>query len=155
MPIEKPAKQSLKTLTIIHYALVGALLVFLSFTYATRELYVTPISERIDLFLYIVPTAALGGYFLSNYLGARFLKTIDLKDTLAAKLQKYITVSLVKYACIEAPAFIALAAFLFDGFVLYLVIAISLLLYLFSQRPRIHRLKQELSLNREEVQQLR
>lgn len=142
----------LKTLSIIHTALLVVLIAFGIFTYFQNGSF-TPRMNRQDLFIYIVPVVAAAGYFLSQFLFRKQLQTIQREEELPAKLSKYQSASLIKYALLEGPGFLALIAYYLSGNALYLVIAIALIAYLFVQRPTADKINTNLPLTLEEQKQ--
>ncbi|HDZ15052.1 MAG TPA: hypothetical protein ENH60_09185 [Pricia sp.] len=103
-----------------------------------------------DIFIYIVPIIAAGGYFLSQLVYKKRLLTITQEEKLSIKLGKYQVAAILKYAIIEAPGILALLAYFWSGNALYLVIAIALIIYLFAQRPTVDKIIKELPLTHEE-----
>lgn len=109
--------------------------------------------DKEDIFIYIVPLLAVAGYFASQFLFKKLLSGIEKEDELQAKLVKYQAASLIKYALIEGPAFVALFAYYGNGNALHLVIAIALMVYQFAQKPTATKLTKELPLTLEEQKQ--
>ncbi len=126
-------KNFLKTLTIIHYALVaGPLLIGVIF-YLNTELNTNDTVD--DIFIYIFPLIALVGVFSGNFIFKKLLSNIKKSESLQHKLTGYQTASLVKFALLEGPAFLNIVWFSLTGNLLYLTIGMVLVLFLFMQRP--------------------
>lgn len=143
------SKVFLRTLSTIHTALSIGLLLFIALAYwQTRGFKLA--SESGDIFVYIVPTLAMFGYFVSKFIHRKLLGNLSDKEGLSAKLSGYQAASLVQYALIEGPALIAIFAYFQSGTALYLVIALALLLYLYAQRPTRKRILEEMPLSFEE-----
>lgn len=142
----------LRTLTIIHSGLCAVLLLFGIFAYYQNGGFMARMNPQ-NIFIYIVPIAAAAGYFLSQLLFKKQVHAISYEETLSTKLGKYQIASLLKYALLEAPGFLALMAYSWSGNALYLVIAIALIVYLFIQRPTAEKIKKELPLSLEEQKQ--
>ena len=102
------------------------------------------------LFIYLVPVVAAGGYFISQFLFAKQLRTVTRDQKLSVKLATYLTASLLKYALLEAAGFLALIAYYLSGNALHLTIAIALVAYLFVQRPTADKIKKHLPLTLDE-----
>lgn len=154
MFISKPMqpKTLLKILSIIHMALCAGLMllaIFVSFKNGDF----TARMNRQDIFIYIVPIVAAAGYFLSQLVFKKQLESISRDVNLSIKLGKYQIASVIKYALLEGPGFLALMAYFWSGNALYLVIAIALIVYLFVQRPTVAKIKKELPLTSEEEKQ--
>lgn len=142
-------KSFIKILSIIHGSLCIGLAVFGAFTYLQNGRF-TIGSGANDVFIYIVPILAMAGYFGSKFVYQNLIRNLTEEESLAKKLQRYQLASIIQYALIEGPSFLALFAFYYTGNAMHLVIAISLLTYLFFQRPTLKKLKGELPLSLEE-----
>ncbi|MDC6388634.1 hypothetical protein PP182_08060 [Maribacter sp. PR1] len=110
--------------------------------------------DNQNLFLYIVPVFALLGYFGSQFVFKNILSKIRKDAKLDEKLNTYQTASIIKYALIEGPAFLAIVAYNSSGNALPLVIGICLILYLAVQRPNREKIIESLPLTLEEKRKL-
>lgn len=110
--------------------------------------------DNQNLFLYIVPVFALLGYFGSQFVFKNILSKIRTDAKLDEKLNTYQTASIIKYALIEGPAFLAIVAYNSSGNALPLVIGICLILYLAVQRPNLEKIIENLPLTLEEKRKL-
>ncbi|MFT6796145.1 MAG: fatty acid desaturase [Maribacter sp.] len=146
-------KTYLKTLKLLHLSLVAGLSIFMVVAIIQGDGFNTDLSTN-STFLYIVPVASLIGYFGSQVLFKKMLSSISQSDLFNQKLQRFQSALLVKYALIEAPAFLSLFAYYATGNALPLVIAGCLLAYLFVQGPTKEKLKSSLPLNAEEKRTL-
>ncbi len=142
-------KTFLRTLSVIHSALCAGLLLFTALAYWQNSGFKVAATSG-DIFVYIVPTVAMLGYFGSKFIHQKLIGNLPKEEKLPHKLARYQAASLIKYALIEGPALIALFAYFQSGTALYLVIALALLIYLYAQRPTQKRLLQEIPLNFEE-----
>ncbi|PIB31031.1 hypothetical protein BFP77_02970 [Maribacter sp. 4U21] len=146
-------KTFLKTLSFMHLALVIGLSIFTVLAY-TQNMDFNTETDTKNVLLYIVPIAALTGYFGSQFLFKKLLMRITDTDSLEEKLKKYQSASHLKYALIEAPAFLALFAYYNSGNALPLVIAVCLLVYLFVQKPSKQKILMEIPLTIEQRREL-
>lgn len=146
-------KTFLKTLSFMHLALVIGLSIFTVLAY-TQNMDFNTETDTKNVLLYIVPIAALIGYFGSQFLFKKLLMRITDTDSLEEKLKKYQSASHLKYALIEAPAFLALFAYYNSGNALPLVIAVCLLVYLFVQKPSKQKILMEIPLTMEQRREL-
>lgn len=142
----------LKTLSILHLALFLGLVFFSIFAYWQNGNFSAGMDQN-DFFIYLVPVLAAAGYFASQFYFRKFLHGIKREERLGEKLGKYQTASLIKYALLESPGFLALFAYYSSGNALYLVTGIALMLYLFSQRPTATRIIKDIPLTLEEQKQ--
>ncbi len=146
-------KTFLKTLSFMHLALVIGLSIFTVLAF-TQNMDFNTETDTKNVLLYIVPIAALIGYFGSQFLFKKLLMRITDTDSLEEKLKKYQSASHLKYALIEAPAFLALFAYYNSGNALPLVIAVCLLVYLFVQKPSKQKILMEIPLTIEQRREL-
>lgn len=144
----------LKTLTFIHAALVFGLVIFSGISYFSGVGFVGQFEVTGDVFIYLIPIAAMFGYFGSKIYFKKQLETIKKSDPLPSKLAKYQMASIVKYAFIEGPALLAFFIFMGNGYTLYFSIAVCLVFYLAVQRPTKDKLIQDLNLSPTEQQEM-
>ncbi|MGB7394701.1 MAG: hypothetical protein WA913_09935 [Pricia sp.] len=148
------AKSFLKTLSIIHAGLLASLTGFAIFCYFQVGSFEARMSEG-NLFIYLVPVAAVAGYFLSQWVFRKQIQSISKNRPLLQKLEKYQKALLIKYALLEGPGFLAVIAYYLSGNALHLVIAIALIVYLFVQRPTVEKIKADLPLSYEEEKEFK
>ena len=141
-----------KTLSIIHLALVGGILVFGAITYFNNGSFEAN-ADPNDIFIYVVPIVAAFGYFMSQFLFKKQLQSINRTDELSTKMSKYLSASIVMYALIEGPAFLAIFEYSFSGNALFLVIAIFLVAYLYMQKPTQRKFMDNVPLTMEDKKQ--
>ncbi len=146
-------KTFLKTLSFMHLALVIGLSIFTVLAF-TQNMDFNTETDTKNVLLYVVPIAALIGYFGSQFLFKKLLMRITDTNSLEEKLKKYQSASHLKYALIEAPAFLALFAYYNSGNALPLVIAVCLLVYLFVQKPSKQKILMEIPLTIEQRREL-
>ncbi|WP_299433801.1 hypothetical protein [uncultured Maribacter sp.] len=146
-------KAFLKTLNFLHLSLVLGLILFTVIAYMQNS-EITAQPDSSNPFLYAVPIIAIIGYFGSQFLSKKMLSKITSNLSLEEKLKKYKSASHVKFMIIELPAIFALFAFYTTSNALPLVIAVSLIAYLFSQKPSLNKIKTDLNLSKEEIKAL-
>lgn len=101
-------------------------------------------------FLYLVPIFAVGGYFGSQFVFKNMIASMEKTIPLEDKLKKFQTASIIKYAMLEGPAFLAIVAYNASGNALPLVIAVCLVLYLAVQGPNLQKILDTLPLTSDE-----
>ncbi|MGC1514340.1 MAG: hypothetical protein WA810_02085 [Maribacter sp.] len=143
-------KSFFKTLTLIHAALVGGLVLVTVFA-ILQEKGFESYTDPGNVFLYIVPIVALIGYFGSQFVFRKAMAKILLDQSLKEKLNGYFAALVMKFAFLEAPALLALFAYYSSGNALPLVIALCLLAYLIVQRPTKNHSIHCLPLTRDEI----
>ncbi|MDT0621165.1 hypothetical protein [Croceitalea vernalis] len=147
------SRNFLKTISIIHLAMVIGPLFAATIFYMNTEIITN--GTQNDIFIYVFPLIALGGIFASKYMFNLFIKNLKNHKTLQAKLTGYQTASLIKYALIEGPAFLNIVWFSQTGNLLFLTIGGVLIIFLFTQRPRANKIEIDLNLNSEHKSQFR
>ncbi len=147
-------KKVIPSLKIIHIALVFGLVVFGAISYFNGVGFVTDFEISSDVFIYIVPTAAILGYFGSQIIYKKTLKNINRNDKLSKKLAHYQKALILKYAFIEGPAILAFIIFMRFGYVLYFNIAVCLIIYLAIQTPTRDKVVKDLSLSSKEQKKI-
>ena len=125
----------LRVLQLLHWGVLIAPCMFGIFVVYSNKSPNMDFSRPNDLFIYIVPLVALAGYFLSTFIFRKILDGLHHKKSLQEKLTGYLTASLTKFALLEGPALLSFFAYLKSNHPLYVLIGISLVVYLFFQRP--------------------
>ncbi|HIP49085.1 MAG TPA: hypothetical protein EYG92_09005 [Lutibacter sp.] len=136
----------LKTLRILHLALVTGVSVFLIFVYTQNTEWILNLSDTNDIFFFIVPAFAIFGVYFGTFLYKKQLTSLVNKDNLREKLVGFQTASIIKYATIEAPALLGILASFLNGNVFYILISSVLLVYLFFQKPTKDKIEMDLNL---------
>ncbi|MFK7811246.1 MAG: hypothetical protein AB8B59_02055 [Maribacter sp.] len=142
-------KSLIRILTIIHASLSLGLVIFAGFAYLQNGSF-SATNNADDLFIYVVPVIAMAGYFGSKFVYQNLIRNLPKEESLSKKMQRYQIANIFKFALLEGPAFLALGIYYISGNALHLVIGLSLLVYLFFQRPSFEKLKSELPLSLEE-----
>lgn len=144
-----------RTLTIIHVFLVLGLAALGAASFFFGVGFVNQFSMSDDIYIYIIPTLALLGYFASTYIFRKQLSAIDKNDSLQTKQAMYQQAIILKYAFIEGPALLAFMQFMNQGYTLYFTIGACLTIYLASLRPTKSKVFEDLQLNTKEKQEIK
>jgi membrane protein insertase Oxa1/YidC/SpoIIIJ len=147
-------KKVIPSLKVIHIALVFSLVIFGAVSYFYGVGFVTDFEVTSDIFIYLVPIAAILGYFGSQMIYKKTLKTINRNDKLTRKLTQYQKALILKYAFIVAPAVLAFVIFMRFGYVLYFNIAVLLVIYLAIQTPTRDKVVKDLALSSKEQKKI-
>lgn len=142
----------IKTLTIIHYALLAGPMILGIVFYLNTALDLNGNTNN-DIFVYIFPLIALGGIFGGNFTFKKLLLNSKKNDSLQHKLASYQTASIVKFALLDGPALLNIMWFSQTGNLLYLTIGMVLVLFLFMQRPTKIKIENDLELTGEHKRQ--
>jgi hypothetical protein len=146
-------RKFLRTLSIIHAALLIGPLILGAFLFLSIEIAPSAIQNSDDIFIYIFPLLGMIGIFAGKFLYKRFLSILGDKKNLREKLVGFQSASIIQYALVEGPAFLNLVWFGVSGNSLFLTVAGVLLIYLFVQRPTITKIVNDLQLKGEEERQ--
>lgn len=131
-------KEQIRVLQIIHLSLCASLI----FIYIilgnlfSKELLNLPEIDTASLFYLFIPVMA---YIASNFVFKTLVKKIDAKQDLQKKITHYTTASIIRWAIIEASAFIIL--FLKPDFIM---LGLLLIIYLFLLRPTTDKINTDL-----------
>ena len=87
----------IRTLSIIHMALMLGLLVLGTFLFLNTEI-TTTAQEAPDIFIYIFPLMGMVGIFSGKFIYKQFLGTLMDKKSLSEKLTGLQTASIIQYA---------------------------------------------------------
>ena len=133
------------TLSIIHLALMSGALFFglIMYTSISDWVFTTPHPE--DIFLFIVPLAALGGIYIGHLLYQKQIRLAATQNTLRGKITSYQTAFLIKMALAEGPALLAIIAATNTKNLLYLCIGGVLVVYMMLLKPNKERIARELA----------
>ncbi len=107
-------KSYFKTLKLLHLSLSAGLSIFLVLAIVQGNGFNTNLNTN-STFLFIVPVAALLGYFGSQVLFKKMLSSIPKSDSFHKKLQRFQSALLVKYTLIEAQGSIAFLSYYSHG----------------------------------------
>lgn len=143
----------IKTLSIIHLALMMGPVLFGFVTYSQSKNSFQGFSSTEDIFFIIIPIVALSGIFMGNLLFNKLVKSAIKADGLKSKLTGFQTASLIRYALIEGPAFLGVIAFQITENLTYLYIAAFLILFLYLLRPTKDKIERGLELKGKEKDQ--
>lgn len=104
-----------------------------------------------DIMAYFIPTVALGGLIASQVIFKQRLHRITEKTLFKQKLDCYKSALMTRYALLEGPNLMVLAAYFFTDNPLYLgMAALSLVIYL-SAIPNVNSISKDLNLSAEET----
>ena len=145
----------LQRLRIIHMALAAGMLLIGFLTYNLQEHPLSNFPPGDSTLIYLVPIAALTGYFFGLYLLNRLLKSLNSRQELSIRLSRYQTASLLYYSCLEAPTLLALFAYIQQGYIFYATIAACMLLYFCVQMPTARKILKKVPLTAREMEILK
>ena len=150
------AEEFIKTLQRLHLFLAIGVFIFLCITIYLVESGGFAVDDALnDMFLYMVPILALVSVFASRLMYSKRVEVLKTLTTLEEKTEGYQAALIVRWALIEGPSLFAVIAFMLTGNYLFGLIALSLLLYLILQRPRLESVLADLALSHNDFNAIR
>lgn len=146
-------KRFLETISILHMSLIVGPIVFAIIAFNETEKKIISFSETVELFLIVVPSFALGGILLGNFIFKQTIKNIAPVSSLRQKLIRFQTASIVKYLLLEAASLFSVIAFLQTRNLIFLMILGMLVLYFLLLRPTKTKIERVLNLKENELAQ--
>lgn len=140
---QQTPKNYLKTISILHIALVAGPLLLGTFFYLQTDVSTT---SEDDMMIYIFPLLGVAGIFVGQFLFKQLTSKLKKDATLSSKLATYQTASLVRWALVEGPALLNFVWFGNTSNSLFLAIGATLLIYLFLLRPTKTKIQNDLKL---------
>ena len=141
-------KTFVKTISIIHFALLGGIIMFGAFVYFQNNNWILNIENTEDIFLMVVPLTILAGVLMGSIIYRKKVNSLKDRQSLKEKLTGFQEALILKYALIEGPAFLSIVAAMLTGNSLYLIISGVLVLYMLSLKPTQRKIEQGLELSR-------
>lgn len=152
-PTQQNFKQYLKALNIIHGAMFVGQLSFAAITIYLNKSLPGPLLEKNELnkiFMFIVPLFFMGAIFLSRLIVSNRMQAAMEQSELKSKLERYRTIQIIKFALMEAPAFLAIVSYLLTGELLLLGFATLITVVFVTYFPTKEKIVTELDLSRKE-----
>jgi hypothetical protein len=103
-----------------------------------------------DIMAYFIPTIALGGLIASQIIFKQRLHRISERSQFKQKLECYKSALMTRFALLEGPNLMVLAAYFFTDNPLYLAMAILSLVVYLSALPNVKSISRDLKLTSEE-----
>ncbi len=143
----------LKTITIIHLALLMGQLIFavLAFTINGSTAIVI---DTNDTYLFVEIIMVIGCFIASTILFKRQLVEAIQQGDVSSKLTRYQTALIIRCALLEGASLFGIVNYMISGNLLYLIISGLIILYFLSFRPTKEKIKEDLQLSYDEVELL-
>lgn len=148
-------KINIKNIQVIFWVLFFAQIVFFviaSIIVKTNNIEVSQIS--LDIFVFLAPVIAflsIAAGLILNFFSARKLRKLsDPRE----KLQKFLSVNIIGWACLEGAVYICILGFLITGLIDFQIFAIALMLFFLFTIPTHRRVVFALKLSKEEFEML-
>jgi hypothetical protein len=144
----RPSPESfLKSMSIIHLALLAGQVIFAIVAYAQSSKVFFGIHYMDDVFMYIVPLAAIFGFIAGYGIFKKQLAALGNKSSLGEKIIGYQSALIIRYALLEGPSLLAVWAYLLNNNLFYLAVASLLIIYFIFLRPTMEKIENDLGLN--------
>jgi len=148
--LPKTPKTFLRTISIIHIALILGLILFGAVSISINSNRNTLSYNANDPFSFIAPLLAGGGFAAGIFLFKKQLINAQNQVTLKEKLALYQAALIQKFALVEGPAMLAIVLYNLSGNLYFLIIAGLLISYFISIRPTKDKIETDLNLGYED-----
>lgn len=153
MNSNSPSNNTFKTIQIIYTALIFGVLLFtiLGYTLSGNPTF----SLEADItFMVAIPIVAMTAYVLGNLVYNSLLNKTVVNSTLNSKLTRYQSAILIRVACLEAPAFLAIVATFMTNNASFLLISLLMVVLMYVQFPSKEKFKTAFTLDMKEKSEL-
>jgi hypothetical protein len=153
--IQKSPAAAIKTMKIVHAALLVGQVLFagVAFATGTRATYFNARDTK-DVFFFVAPALAFGGIVAGFFLFKQLTGQLTEKTDLQSKLTGYLSAFITRSALLEGPSLFAIVAFMTTGNLFYLLISVMLMLILLRSRPTANRVAEDLELGYDDKAEL-
>ncbi|MDB5158274.1 MAG: hypothetical protein JWR50_2981 [Mucilaginibacter sp.] len=146
---QKTTQPFIKTISIIHLALIIGQVLFAVVAFAKMDS--TNINfDKNDVFLFVAPIMAIGGFIASNIVFKQQLVRAKDKMVLKDKLVAYQSALITRFALLEGASLFNIVVFLKTGNLLYLIISGLIIFYFIIIRPTKDKVVEDLELSYQE-----
>ena len=136
----------LKTITIIHLALLVSQVLFAVVVYTKIPHKIVSLQAAGDVYFYLVPCFAIVAAVIGTYVYRPRIAALAEKGSLQEKLMGYQSALIIRWAISNGPSLFATVVFLLTSNVFYLFVAGLNILYFIWLRPTKERIDEELNL---------
>lgn len=148
-------KDALKTLRILHFALLAGMIFFSLVSFFLNYTGVEPAAAELSgIFIYIIPVFVLGGFTASHLLFKNRMGIARSATGLTEKLTHYRAALIVRWALLEGPAFFAIVVYMLTNELLFLGWAAIIIVYFITLWPTVAKSVADLELNYTEQHEL-
>ena len=120
---------------ILHSALLIGLILIAALLYYLQDGEITDVFDAKDIFTYVVPFVTIFGLIGSFFFSRKRLKAGAELDDIESKILEYRSISIQKWALLEASGMISTLAFFMTNNINFLWIAIALMIILGLSYP--------------------
>ncbi|WP_419701884.1 hypothetical protein [Mucilaginibacter sp. NFX135] len=154
-PVQQSPAAAVRTMKIIHGALLAGQVLFASVAIATgtKTLYFNGRDTK-DVFFFVGPALAFGCIIAGFFLFKKLIDRLSQKTDLQSKVTGYQAAFITRAALLEGPSLFNIVAFMLSGNLFYLFISVLLMLILFRSRPTANRIAEDLQLGYDDKAEL-
>lgn len=149
---------NLRTLSILHYALLAGLLMFSGLAYfligPTLKGGEAEAESFNAIYRYLIPGIAIIAIVYGRFIGNQLLAKAKEEEDIGAKLSIYRNAALIRWSLMEGAGMFAVIAYLFTGNQVFIMISLAAAAYLFTQKPTARLVSRELNLSNAESREL-
>lgn len=149
-------KQTLKSIRLIHLALLIGISLFFSIVYfvlVDNSNFI--IDGQDDLYLIISISLFLSGLFIGKFIYTTIINKCKFKNVLYKKMKCFMTASIVKFALMEGPILITIVFYLLTANYYFMLLAMIYMLIFVILKPTAENAKLDLELSNEEFTELK
>jgi hypothetical protein len=146
----KTPQTFLKTITIIHSALLIGQVLFGVVTFYITNSTVINLNPAGDVYFYIVPLFFVIGMLAGSFIFKQHVAKLADKNALPEKLSDYQTALIIKYALTEGTSLFGIVVYLLTGNLLYLIFTGLNILYFIWMRPTKDKIEEDMNLSYED-----
>lgn len=143
-------KEELKSLKVLHLALVVGLLIVTALIYYMSDRGMNAIRFNLEVDESLSLLIAIANLIAVKYFHNKRLPIIQTLSPIQDKWNHYRALQIMKYALVEGAGLIAVVIFFGKGNLLMLIIALILAMALYQMKPGRNRVVRDLKLSAEE-----
>lgn len=150
--VKQNFKQYLKSLNIIHAALLFGQITFAAITLFLNQTNGPSIvdAELENVFFILIPVLFVGSFIASQIIVPKRIDASKREESLSLKLVSYKGTQIVKFAILEGSVFFTIIAYLLFGNYLFISFAGLIMILFVTYYPSKEKIVRELDLNRSE-----
>ena len=134
----------LKSLSILHAALLAGQILFALVGLARSSAIYFGVMNMNDQFAFIIPVLAMGGFMSGYLMFKKGMGQLNEKEDLYEKLSGYQSALISRFALIETPSLLSVAAYMVSGNIFFIFISGGLMIYFMFLRPTRGKIQNDL-----------
>ena len=134
----------LESLSIIHIALLAGQVLFALVAFARSSNIYFGVMNMNDQFAFIIPVLTIGGFASGYLIFNKSIEQLIKKEDFYEKLLGYQSALISRFALIEAPSLLSVAAYMVSGNIFFIFISAGLMIYFVFLRPTRDKIQSDL-----------